>query len=182
MEDVAKRESPYLKPGRLADVLAGIQVMAVSEQYRQSLEDWTYYLSGLRMGTSDNSPQATKAAARWRSVFDDHPEFFRPSIVNPGDYALVLRRGLPRRYDLEQQKLLSERDLAQMVPERGRITRAPLAHAEMKALLEVALSLHKEATEREAAVRSGRLAWLPVFGSLTGVLLGIAGTLLAKLI
>ena len=45
--------SPYLKPGRLADVLAAIQVMAVSDQYRRTLEQWTFYLSALKASASE---------------------------------------------------------------------------------------------------------------------------------
>ena len=46
--------SPYLKPDRLAHVLAAIQVMAVSDQYRRHVTDWTYYLSGIKATKSQS--------------------------------------------------------------------------------------------------------------------------------
>jgi hypothetical protein len=188
--------SPYLKPGRLGEVLAAIQVMAVSDQYRRTLEQWTYYLSGIRAPKSQSEPDsdfeadsesepasepdAERAAGRWRIVFDEHPEFFRPSFARPGAYALVLRRGSPRRFDLNQRKVISETELAQIPKAERRVTRAPLAPADMKVLLDVALSLHREASERKAERRLKLQVWVPFLGSLTGGLIGVLGSLLFK--
>ena len=191
--------SPYLKPDRLAQVLAAIQVMAVSDQYRRHVTDWTYYLSGIKATKSqsqssepDSDPDPSTptptsssasgpdaeddAAKQWSIVFDEHPEFFRQSPGKPGYYALVLRRGLPRRFHLDKRDLISPTDLAQMPPEqrKKKITRAPIPPPEIKVLLDAALSLYREATERKAAKRAIWLALFPVVSALISGLLGWA--------
>lgn len=163
----SKQSSPYLKKNRLPDVLAAIQVMAVSDYYRQSLERWTYVLSGTK--EDDRSPAFERAKANWKLVFDDHPEFFRPSRARPGHYALVFRRGHSRRYDIDQQKLLTE---AELPADKRRLSRAPLEHSELKSLIDIALSLHKEAIEDTVRRRWIWQLGLPFAGSLIGAALG----------
>src|SRR5436190_23115443 len=60
-------KSPYLNPGRLADVIAAIQVTGLAERPERKIKDWARELDrndgGLTM-------------ARWTSVFEEHREFF----------------------------------------------------------------------------------------------------------
>src|SRR4029077_10542272 len=98
-------KSAYLKPDRLPAVMAAIQVMAVSEQYRRPVKQWTYLLSGIKAPKSQSEPEpapdtdpdsesepesepasepaseadADSFADQWRIVFKEHPEFFRGS-------------------------------------------------------------------------------------------------------
>jgi hypothetical protein len=186
--------SPYLKPDRLADVLAAIQVMAVSDQYRRPLKQWTYYLSGKKAPKSQSQPEpdsdfdsdsdsdfesdsepasesdAESAVERWRIVFDQHPEFFRLSPGKRDFYALVLRRGLPRRFHVDKRDLISPAELAQMPPEQRKkqITRAPIPTSEIKVLLDMALALHRAATERQAAKWAKVQMVIPLVSSLIG--------------
>jgi hypothetical protein len=199
-EGLSSVSSSYLKPGRLADVLAAIQVMAVSDQYRRTLEQWTYYLSGIKAPKSQSEPDsdfesdsdsesepasepasepdANRAAERWRNVFDQHEEFFRRSPGKRGLYALVLRRGLPRRFHVNKRELISPTELAGMSTEQRKkeITRAPIPTSEIKVLLDMALSLHREATEREAAKWARVQMVIPLVSSLIGGLVVAAGS------
>ena len=71
-------------------------------------------------------------------------------------------------------------ELAQIPKAERRVTRAPLAPADMKVLLDVALSLHREASERKAERRLKLQVLLAFLGSLTGGLIGVLGSLLFK--
>jgi hypothetical protein len=147
-------DSPYLLKGRLAEVLAAIQAMATNPDYRQSVEDWAYYLSGSR--ADDN-------VERWRTVFEEHPEFFRPSVIVPGEYGLLLRRSMPKVHS----------------PTGKGELRPPIETADLKVLLDVALGLHSQAVARDADKRW----WLPIVVPFTGSLLGaVIGALSAYLI
>src|SRR5262249_27580455 len=106
---MASKQSPYLEPRRLSDVLAAIQAMASNENFRQTCERWTRIIEGpqAREGpiedpindqsvdqsvdqTDDQSVDQTddqtvdqtvtkEQTNRWKIVFDEHPEFFRRS-------------------------------------------------------------------------------------------------------
>jgi hypothetical protein len=74
---VPSRDRPYLKSGRLADLFALIQVLALDEHSHPGE-------SGLR--TELQRPP--KSASTWGDVAGQHPEFFR---VRPGaDHAISL--------------------------------------------------------------------------------------------
>ena len=84
---MTKRDSkrPYLQPGRLADVIALIQVLGFDEHAHRSE-------SGLREELQ-NEPAS---ADTWTKVASEHPEFFR---VRPsGDHvvSLLARHVTPR--------------------------------------------------------------------------------------
>jgi hypothetical protein len=66
--------SPYLKPDRLPDVLAAIQVMAVSDQYRGPLKQWTYFLSGVKPAKSQSQSEPDS---------DSDPDFESESASGP---------------------------------------------------------------------------------------------------
>jgi hypothetical protein len=59
--------SPYLNPGRLADVTAALQVMASAERPEKAIKDWAHEFDRRR------DEQTIK---RWTRVFEEHREFF----------------------------------------------------------------------------------------------------------
>jgi hypothetical protein len=143
-----RTKSPYLKDGRLGDVLAAIQIMGVSDWYRRKLEVWTILLSG----DADQEAHPERFAQRmghWRTVFQEHPEFFRPSGAVPGAYALGIRRGLPRRYHVRRRKVMDQDEIERLTQEeQAYLTRTPLSLDDMKKLVDMALALHEEANNR----------------------------------
>jgi hypothetical protein len=79
------KKGPYTKPGRLSDVLALIQVLALDPDTKRSEEGMTKELQG---------PPAS--AEKWFAVAQEHREFFR---VNPdlhSGLSLVSRYVLPK--------------------------------------------------------------------------------------
>ena len=90
-------KSPYTKnPQRLADVIAAIQAMGIYEFHMCSFARWARNISG-------DEAQAT----HWRTVFEEHPEFFRLDTERKLA-SLVWRRQLPKWFHVDRWKELSE--------------------------------------------------------------------------
>jgi hypothetical protein len=130
---------PYLKPNRLNDVVAALQMMGLNNRYRLAPEDWAERISGDRM-----------KADYWSDVFADHPEFFRKATENLGHYALVVRRALPRRYDPKRARTLTYEEYSRL-PQEGKdeLSRPPVSEVQLKLLLDTAINLHKNAIDAE---------------------------------
>jgi hypothetical protein len=156
--------SPYLKPNRLADIIAAIQFMAMHERSTLLPENWAHGISG-----------DEDKAAHWDVVFRDHPEFFRPSPNNPGFYALIWRQALPRLYYRSESRMITPAEYAAMTQQqRGLVSRPPVPEQQVKTLIDIAIGLHEKARQQHADWRW----WVPIVasfvGSLVAVLLGIA--------
>lgn len=88
--------NPYLdNPQRLADVIAAIQVMGTYKFYKLTFKVWADRIEG------DESH-----AGHWKTVFEDHPEFFRLDTERE-KASLLWRRQYPRRYHVDQERRLS---------------------------------------------------------------------------
>ncbi len=77
------RERPYTKSGRLSDVLALIQVLALDKHTHRSESGLLEELQG--------SPSSSHA---WLSIGSEHPEFFR--VAKDRQLSLVARHVIPR--------------------------------------------------------------------------------------
>jgi hypothetical protein len=152
--------NPYLKDGRLTDVIAAITALGNYRYYKLSFERCAEQIS--------NRPDE---AERWGSIFAEHPEFFR---INPKDKkaSLVWRRQHPKRYDPKQAvEITREQYDALTADQRNGISRRPLEPSEITALIGVAVNLHERALEQKKA----GMWWVPIFIgvlSFLGALLG----------
>src|SRR6266568_6340760 len=81
----SRRFTRYLVPGRLADVLALIQVLALDEHSHRSEDGLRRELQGI--------PQS---AETWAPVAQSHPEFFRFRPEGEHRISLVARHVLPK--------------------------------------------------------------------------------------
>jgi hypothetical protein len=151
--DAANREAsqPYLKLGRLEDVLAALQVMGGELRPEGNIGHWARRLSP--------SDPEDKAFDRWNKVFDEHPEFFVTYLLR-GEKKVALRwRYINRLYDPignaeytpEQRATLSEEV-------RDRLTTKPLPHDAIGTLMSRAIELHARVLSEEAA----RRWWIPI--------------------
>ena len=75
-----KKDSRYLKEGRLEDVLAMLQILALDKDSHRSE-------SGLKAELSDKP----KSAETWLSLAQEHQEFFRVVVSKRFPVSLVLR-------------------------------------------------------------------------------------------
>jgi hypothetical protein len=112
-------DNPYLKEGRLADVIAAITALGNYRYYKLSFEKCAEQIS--------NKPDD---AQRWGALFAEHPEFFR---INPVDQkaSLVWRRQHPKRYDPRRAIEVTREEYDALEPaRRDRLSRRPLEPSE----------------------------------------------------
>jgi hypothetical protein len=83
---------PYTKPGRLADVLALIQVLAFDPHAHRSESGGSKESGGIRkeLGEPSSSPKG------WITLAKEHPELFRVSEQGDHPLSLVARHVQPR--------------------------------------------------------------------------------------
>lgn len=154
-------KSPYLKPNRLANVIAAIQCMSLNVQSSRSCEQWADIISG-------NKAEAD----RWRAVFSEHPEFFRKSTFKdtPDSYALIWRRASPRNFYRKEDRSITHAEYEHMSKdERAFVSRARVPDGEVKTLVDIAIELHSKAREQHIDWRW----WVPTAASFVGALLAV---------
>jgi len=151
--------NPYLKNNRLADVIAGITALGTYKFYKLGFEGWADRISG------------SKAKAEyWKTVFKEHPEFFR--ISAEGDKAsLVWRRQFPKTYHVDQKKDLPLPEGAKSHDDNERISRRPLEPSEITALISIATNLHDRALEQHKAGKW----WIPILTAILALIGGLIG-------
>jgi hypothetical protein len=169
--------APYRIPGRLADVIAAIQVMASRKRPEAKIEDWAYEFDRNR---------DTATVARWTGVFRDHREFFLTYRL-PGEEDLALRwRYAFKTFDAESGKEYKPVEI-QALPEEKRwsLTTKPLRGEQIQTLLNTAIGLHARAMEE---LRESQW-WVPVFaaflgfiGAIIGAVLGFIGALIGAIL
>tara|TARA_B100000378_G_scaffold170218_1_gene137242 strand:- start:377 stop:904 length:528 start_codon:yes stop_codon:yes gene_type:complete len=159
----ALSQNPYLRSDRLPDVIAAITTLGTYKFYKLDFAGWANRISG-----------PVKSADYWETVFREHPEFFR---VNSDERkaSLVWRRQHPRNFNVdEEREHLPDHEIDGT--NESRISRRPLAAAEITALIGVAISLHERALEQNKA----RMWWIPLGAALLAFLGGLVGTWLGS--
>ena len=168
------RDSPYLKPCRLGQVIAAIQVLAYYKFYRLNVENWAERITGeLKQADTIKTIE---------NVFADHPEFFQLTMDgNRTRAALVARRSFTRSYDVDADK---ELPIEEVMARRGddkawsRLSRRPLTPGETAVLIQTATELHNRAVEQGKAGRW----WVPLASAGIGFAGGIAATLAGAMV
>lgn len=158
--------SPYLKNcNRLGDVIAAIQVMGKYGFYKLTFDKWAMRISG-----DENKGEY------WKTIFSDHPEFFR--LDTEGKMAsLAWRRSYRKRYSVDNQREFSFEEYSVLTNEqKKKVSRTPLTGDEISVLINTAINIHARAIEQNKENR-----WLssPLF-SLLGVALGALLTFFLK--
>jgi hypothetical protein len=156
-EKNCNRESAYLRnSSRLGDVVAAIQTMGTYKFYKLPFEGWADRISG-DASTKDH----------WKTVFQEHPEFFRLDGEKE-NASLVWRRQYPKRFQVDQQTTLTTEQYSQLTSEeKARVSRIPLTAADIKALIDTAINLHSRAIEHQRERR-----WWVALASAGGALVG----------
>jgi hypothetical protein len=163
------QKSPYLKQGRLADVIAALQFMASAKRPEREIKEWAKVLD-----VCDDS-----AIDKWTHVFTEHREFFHTYTL-PGQSEL--KAALRWRYAIKNFDAETEIEYTpsqvKALPEavRNSLTTKPLDGAQVGTLLNTAISLHTRALEELGASRW----WIPLLSAILAAVGAIAGTLLAR--
>ncbi len=79
------KKLPYTDPGRLADVMALIQVLALHKYRHRSDEGLINEIQG-----------QPRSADSWKIIASEHPEFFRVNPDEPLGISLISRHVLPK--------------------------------------------------------------------------------------
>lgn len=87
----------YTNPGRLADVLALIQVLALDPHAHRS-----------ESGLSAELPANPLSASDWQEIAEQHPEFFRVAVSGVHRVSLISRHVQERNSEGERVPLDSE--------------------------------------------------------------------------
>lgn len=139
--------NPYLKDGRLSEVIAAITALGNYRYYKLDYEKCAERIA--------NRPQD---ADHWGSVLSEHPEFFRVDSIGKRA-SLVWRRQNPKSFDPRRFRELTAPEFSKLSTEqKNSLSRRPLAPAEITALIGVAVNLHDRALEQHKA----KNWWLPI--------------------
>jgi hypothetical protein len=177
---MARSESPYQgSPNRLADVIAAIQTMGSFVYGSRELETWVEELG------APASPDTT-----WKDIFEQHPEFFRVSVVEKTKdkktvretwVTLRWRHAYVRRYHTVKLEELPRAEADQMTREQRKIlSRRPLKTEQIEALINTATELHSRAIAHSQERRWWVSLVLSFAGGLIGAILGFLGSILAS--
>jgi hypothetical protein len=163
-----RQRSPYLKGGRLADVIAALQIMAAGERPEREIKGWAKELSYIDLEAEVD---------KWSAVFKEHPEFFLvyhlKHDVTPK--AALRWRYTNRLYDSKTGKEYTPQEKEEL-PEQQRwlLTTRPLTSDAVAALMNTAIELHSRAIEELSASRW----WVPIMAAC----LGFGGALLGAIV
>lgn len=139
--------NPYLKSGRLADVIAAITALGTYRYYKLSYN-----------GCAERISNDPNGGDRWGEIFSEHPEFFRTSAEEQRA-SLVWRRQHPKCYHPQRSIELSRDECdALTTAERSALSRRPLQPSEVTALITTAINLHERALEQSKASKW----WVPL--------------------
>ena len=154
-------KSPYLNDSkRLGDVVAAIQAIGTYKFYKLPFDGWADRISG------DGSK-----GGHWRTVFFEHPEFFRFDSKRE-KASLVWRRQYPKRFHVDEvRRLTAEEYHALTDDDKDRVSRDPLTATDIKSLINTAINLHSRAVEHQQRKRW----WTALVGGVGGLIGAIIG-------
>jgi ABC-type phosphate/phosphonate transport system permease subunit len=154
-------KSPYLKDGRLSDIIAAIQAMGVYPWAGR--KEW------------EKTLDTAKSAENWKDLFSEHPEFFRLS----GEWTtLRWRYTYDKTYDARSHRELNAEEIDKLLPdEKDKLTHKPLDAGQIEALIRVAIELHSRAIAQEQEGRWWKPVWITALMGFLGALIGALAAL-----
>jgi hypothetical protein len=183
-------KSQYLEKDRLANLIAAIQILGVSDCASGTIDRWVAELEAneeLSLKQIEHTPVRFGDRKKWQTIFEQHPEFFK-SYTTRGEPRVVLRwryaqavngEGKPNGKardetgSADETKSRNEYDLAK-VPSRA------LTADQIQVLINTAIELHgREVTAADPSDWL-RTPWVAVAGALLGSTAG--GALVALLV
>jgi hypothetical protein len=172
-------KSHYLEKDRLANVIAAIQILGVSDHASGTLNRWVAELEASEELTPeqfDRSPVKFAERKKWLAVFEQHPEFFKTYTLR-GDQRVLLRMRYAQSIEPERKAgaAASQADEAKdnaADDEVVSIVSKPLTADQIEMLINTAIALH----DREAAAERPPERFQPFLMAVLGAVLGtVAG-------
>jgi hypothetical protein len=152
--------SPYLKRGRLAELVAAIQVMSSTERAERSIISWSSFL---------DRTKSEGSVAKWTSVFEEHEEFFLVYIAKSERKAALRVRYALKNFDPRKAAILKPEEIEDLPDaERDLLTSKPLSMGEIAHLIDTAIKLNAAAIEERREQRW----WIPVSIGFVGAVVG----------
>lgn len=157
---ISSKKSPYLKEAtRLADVIAAIQVMGTYKFYKLDFAGWADRICGQQ-----------SEAEHWKSVFRDHPEFFRLDVSRQRA-SLAWRRTHQKLYNVDTEEKVTRQNFDRLSDnDKNRISRSPLSSEDIGTLLNTAVELHSRALAHQREQRWWVTAVITVVIAMIGFL------------
>jgi hypothetical protein len=169
--NIIRSRSPYLKPGRLADVIAALQIMGARQRPEGEIVDLSRELSGR------DDPEEVK---RWTAVYKEHPEFFLTYFLDSGgtEKAALRWRYTNKLYDPMSGKEFTQEEKEKLPQEKkSHLTTKPLPSDAIGTLMNTAIELHSRALDELAAKRW----WIPILAACLGFIGALTGAVVAAL-
>lgn len=180
------KKNPYLQPGRLAHVIAAIEVLSVRPWAGIAVDQWVREVE-----TPEGSPLAQEiaeeAAHKWTTLFREHPEFFKlydlsKDAKTEHKVTLRLRSAYPINYNPKTGHEVPTEQLPGPPQLYNEYTRRPLTSSEIKILIKTAIDLHTRAIAERREARFYVPAALAVIGAAVGELWRLFGSRLLHLL
>jgi hypothetical protein len=162
-------KSHYLEKDRLANLIAAIQILGVSDRSSGTLNRWVAELEASEELTPEqlnSSPIKFAERKKWSTVFEQHPGFLKTYSLR-GETRMLLRR----RY-AQSANFAPKNGAAAASPEtkdsEDAIASKPLTADQIEVLINTAIELHG----REAAADRGPERFRPFLMATLGAVLG----------
>jgi hypothetical protein len=181
-------KSQYLEKDRLANVIAAIQILGVSECASGTIDRWAAELEASEELTPKQIERTTVRFVerkKWQTIFEQHPEFFKsyttrgePRVALRWRYAQIVNghgkpNGEAHEADAkEESKPTGPYDLTK-VPSR------PLTADQIQVLINTAIELHGREASAARPTDWFRTPLMTVVGALLGSVTG--GVIVAML-
>jgi hypothetical protein len=182
-------KSQYLEKDRLANVIAAIQILGVSECASGTVDRWAAELEASEELTPkqiEHTPVRFGDRKKWQTIFEQHPEFFK-SYTTRGEPRVVLRWRYAQTVNGHGELNGEAHGAAETKGESKsedpydltKVPSRPLNADQIQVLINTAIELHgRELAAAQPADRF-RTPLLTVAGALVGSIVG--GVLVAML-
>jgi hypothetical protein len=146
-------KSHYLEADRLANVIAAIQILGVSDQTAATLNRWVAELEASEELTPEQLELTRVKFAdrkKWAAVFEQHPEFFKTYTLRGEQHVLLRLRyaqSLSKSNAKDGANPGAENSSARNDGNGAAVIAQPLSPDQIQLLIQTAIDLH----DREAA-------------------------------
>jgi len=182
-------KSHYLEKDRLANVIAAIQTLGVSEFAAGTLDRWAAELEASEELTPEQlsrTPVHFADRKKWQTVFEQHPEFFKTYTLRGEQrvslrwrYAQVADGGLKPKPPADPA-VAGEAQAEDEDFDLTKVPTKPLTPEQIQVLINTAIELHGRETSAERTPDRYRTPLMTVAGALFGSVVG--GVLVALLV